>query len=273
MREQDTKRSEQWTPLRRMVANCWPPIVALVVGVLLWSAAIRFFEIPKVLLPAPGQVAAAAWKHRSELFQATMITALSAICGFLLSVAIGTLIAVLFSQSKWLRNGLFPYAIFLQTVPIVAIAPLIVIWMGEGFAAVVIIAFIIGLFPMITNGTAGMLARDNAQYELFRMNNASRWQTITLLQLPGAMPDLVTGARISSGLCVLGAIVGEYFAGAGSQQAGLGYLIFAAKDQFELDRLFAAVLLCTLLGVVIFSTVGWIGERGLLHWRERQRSW
>ena len=145
--------------------------------------------------------------------------------------------------------------------------------MGEGFPAVVTIAFIIGLFPMITNGTAGMLSSDVARHELFRLNKATRWQTISKLQLPGAMPDLVTGARISSGLCVLGAIVGEYFAGAGADQAGLGYLIFAAKDQFVLDKLFAAVFACTLLGVMIFVVTGWFGDRVLLHWQERERAW
>jgi NitT/TauT family transport system permease protein len=118
-----------------------------------------------------------------------------------------------------------------------------------------------------------MLSSDSSQRELFRLNRASRWQTITKLELPGAMPDLVTGARISSGLCVLGSIVGEYFAGAGSQQAGLGYLIFAAKDQFELDKVFAAVLSCTLLGVIIFVVAGWFGDRVLLHWKERDRGW
>ena len=254
--------------LQRWSHSLIPPIVALMVGILIWHGAIRWFDIPKVLLPAPAQVGEAAWEQRGSLLAALGLTAAAAICGFLASLVVGVVIAMVFSQSKYLRGGLFPYAIFLQTVPIVAIAPLIVIWFGEGFLAVVIIAFIISLFPIITNGTAGMLDVPRERYELFVLNQATRWQTLFKLQLPGALPNLVTGARISSGLSVLGAIVGEYFAGAGADQRGLGYLIFAAKDQFELDTLFAAVFLCTVLGVAMFSAVGLIGQYGLLPWRD-----
>ena len=252
----------------RLLSRIAPPVIALMLGLLVWHFAIQWFDIPKVLLPSPAQVAGAAWQNRWSLLGALWLTAAASLCGFLLSLFAGVLISMLFSQSRFVRSGLFPYAIFLQTVPIVAIAPLIVIWVGEGFLAVVIIAFIISLFPVITNGTAGMLNVSRERAELFALNNATRWQTLFKLRLPGAMPDLVTGARISSGLSVLGAIVGEYFAGAGAEQRGLGYLIFAAKDQFQLDTLFAAVFLCTVLGVVIFTVVGAIGQYGLLSWRD-----
>lgn len=252
----------------KSLLRIFPPLIALVLALLVWHFAVVWLDIPKVLLPSPTQVAVAAWENRWSLLSALGLTAAAALCGFLLSLVAGVLVSMLFSQSRFVRSGLFPYAIFLQTVPIVAIAPLIVIWVGEGFLAVVIIAFIISLFPVITNGTAGMLNVPRERAELFALNHASRWQSLFKLQLPGAMPELVTGARISSGLSVLGAIVGEYFAGAGAEQRGLGYLIFAAKDQFKLDTLFAAVFLCTVLGVVMFTVVGAVGQYGMLGWRD-----
>jgi NitT/TauT family transport system permease protein len=154
----------------------------------------------------------------------------------------------------------------LQTVPIVAIAPLIVIWIGEGFLAVVAIAFLVSLFPIITNATDGLVNIRPALADLFRLNRASRWQTLVLLRLPASLPNLVTGLKISSGTSVLGAIVGEFFAGAGADHPGLGYLIFAAKGQFRLDFLFAAIITCTLLGIAIFSAVDTIGRHWLLYW-------
>ena len=194
----------------KSLLRIFPPLIALVLALLVWHFAVVWLDIPKVLLPSPTQVAVAAWENRWSLLSALGLTAAAALCGFLLSLVAGVLVSMLFSQSRFVRSGLFPYAIFLQTVPIVAIAPLIVIWVGEGFLAVVIIAFIISLFPVITNGTAGMLNVPRERAELFALNHATRWQSLFKLQLPGAMPDLVTGARISSGLSVLGAIVGEY---------------------------------------------------------------
>lgn len=258
--------------LRNTGGRWIPPLVALLIGLAIWQAAVVLLKIPKILLPPPTAVMTAAWENCGRLATATMVTAAAAAFGFGLSLISGTLVAMLFSQSRLVRNSLFPYAIFLQTVPIVAIAPLVVIWLGEGFAAVVVIAWIVSLFPIITNGTAGMLRVPTTQRELFQLCKATRWQTLRQLQLPAAMPNLVTGARIASGLSVLGAIVGEYFAGAGAQRPGLGYLIFAAKDQFALDTLFAAVLLCTLLGVAMFTLVGFVGQRGLLAWMETESS-
>ncbi len=255
---------------QQFLTNTVPPLAALVIGLFIWEAAVIGLEIPRVLLPAPSDVALSALKNRHQLLTALGITAAEAICGFALSLILGISLSIVFAQSTMIRRSLFPYAIFLQTVPIVAVAPLVVIWCGEGFVAVVVIALIVSLFPVITNGTAGMLDIPRERSELFELYRASAIQRMFLLRLPGAVPSIVTGARISSGLAALGAIVGEYFAGAGSDLAGLGYLIFAAKDQFDLDTLFAAVLLCTALGVALFAIVGVIGERVFLRWRDRR---
>lgn len=244
------------------------PLAALVVVLAVWEGVVYVFQVPRILLPAPSQICRVAIERAGDLGACSLVTASTAFAGLAISIVLGTLIAMIFSQSRLLRTSLYPYAIFLQTVPIVAIAPIIIIWLGEGTLAVTVITTIIGLFPIITNGTSGMTTVSRELQDLFRLNQATRWQTLWKLQLPHSLPSLVTGARISAGLAVLGSIVGEYFAGAGSSRAGLGYLIYASQSQFKIDLLFAAVISCTILGVVIFSVVSWIGTNGLLRWQQ-----
>jgi NitT/TauT family transport system permease protein len=176
------------------------------------------------------------------------------------SLAVGVLIAVVFSQSAIVRRSFFPYAIFFQTVPIEAIAPLIVLWSGTGFRSVVLVAFIVSVFPIITNATAGLTSIDPDLLDLFRLHGASRWQTLVKLRFPGAVPSTVTGAKTSSGLAVIGTIVGEFFVGYDpSEHFGLGYLIQESTTQLKVDLVLCAVLLATLLGLIVFGTVNLIG--------------
>ena len=186
---------------------------------------------------------------------ATGVTALAATCGFVASLITGTCIACLFSQSRAIRVSCYPYAIFLQTVPIVAIAPLIITWFGSGLKSVTIVAFIISLFPIITNATTGMLSVDHDLLDLFRLHRATRLQTWIKLRFPNAVPHILTGARTSSGLAVIGAIVGEFFAGHGTDHYGLGYLILQTSSQLKTAALFTCVIASTLLGVSIFGTM------------------
>ena len=162
-----------------------PPLITLVIVLVIWHVAVRAFGIKAFLLPSPIEVAEAAWRKRVTLLQATSVTALAAIVGFLSSLLVGTATAFLFSQSRAIRSSGYPYAIFLQTVPVVAIAPLIVNWFGNGLHSVMIVAFIVSLFPIITNATTGMLAVDPDLLDLFRLHHASRWQVWTKLRLPG----------------------------------------------------------------------------------------
>ena len=246
------------------------PVVAFVIFLAIWQTIVSVAELPAVLLPGPGQVLRSAIEQAPKLAAAALMTFVAALGGFLLSLFAGTAVAMLFSQSSICRQSLYPYAIFLQTVPIVAIAPIVVIWFGEGTMAVVVISFVVSLFPIISNGTTGMTSISRELQELFALNGATRWQRLCKLQLPHAMPHLVTGAKISAGLSILGSIVGEFFAGAGASRPGLGYLVFAANRQLRMDFLFAAVITCTLLGVFMFSVVSWIGDRYLLHWMDRR---
>jgi NitT/TauT family transport system permease protein len=252
---------------RRFVWNSVIPPIALFLLVLIaWEAIVKARGIPKFILPSPTAVAEAAWTEGPKLAMGLAFTGSAAIIGFLASLIVGTLIAIVFSQSSLVRSSCYPYAIFLQTVPIMAIAPLIILWFGTGFHSVVLVAFIISLFPIITNVTAGLLAVDPDLIDLFRLNNATRRQVLWKLRLPNSVPGMCIGAKTSSGLAVVGSIVGEFFAGYSEKWYGLGYLIPAWKEGLKTAPLFAAILASTLLGLAIFTIVNLISATILSRW-------
>lgn len=255
----------------RLWPRVWPPLLVFTGFLLLWQLLCTLLAVPPYLVPTPTRIATAALANAAPLATGAALTALAALLGLLISLTLGTAIAVAFSQSRLLARSLYPYAIFLQTVPIVAIAPLIVIWFGTGIASVVLVAVIISLFPVITNGTTGLTRVDPQYLELFAMRDASRAQILLKLRLPGAVPYLVTGAKIASGLAVIGAIVGEFFAGYGAAGFGLGYLIVQSSGQLKTADLFAAIFACTLLGLLLFAAVSLLGELALRRWRGRER--
>ena len=243
-----------------------PPLVVFGVFIAIWQTSIVVFQLKPFLLPSPAAVFHAFIDDASLLGRAVVYTGSAALLGFLGSLIVGTLIAFAFSQSRMLRASGYPYFIFLQTVPIVAIAPLIVRWFGYGFQSVVLVAFLLSLFPILSNGTQGLLDIDPDLLDLFRLNNSSRWQVLVKLRFPSAVPGILAGARTSSGLAVVGAIVGEFFVGYGTKQFGLGFLINSTNGQSQLDRLFAAVLTSTLFGIAIFSLVNLISATILRGW-------
>lgn len=251
---------------RRLVVAVIPPVALFAIAVAVWQAVVQSTQIESYLLPSPIAVANAAWLNRGELVGALMLTAAGALCGFTASLIVGTSIAIAFSFSRIIKASCYPYAVFLQTVPIVAIAPLIVVWFGYGFGSVALIAFIISMFPIITNATTGLTNVDRELVDLFELHNANRWQTLFKLRLPSAVPYLVTGARISSGMAVIGAIVGEFFTGYGATRYGLGYVIMQATNQLKTDELFAAVIASTGLGIAVFTIVNVIGATVLSRW-------
>jgi NitT/TauT family transport system permease protein len=245
---------------RSVLSAVLPPIVLFLVMLAAWQGIVRLWKIPPFLLPSPTDVARAALENSGKLASATGITAAGATAGFCVSLVVGVFVAIVFSQSAIVRRSFFPYAIFFQTVPIVAIAPLIVLWSGTGFRSVVLVAFIVSVFPIITNATAGLTAIDPDLLDLFRLHGASRWQTLFKLRLPGAVPSTVTGAKTSSGLAVIGTIVGEFFVGYDpSEHFGLGYLIQESTTQLKVDLVLCAVVLATLLGLIVFGAVNLIG--------------
>lgn len=243
-----------------------PPLLFAAVVLVAWQAIVWGFGIKRFLLPSPLHVCEAIRQDWLGLLGAARFTVTAAICGLLVSTVVGTLIAIVFSQSATLRRSGYPYAIYLQSAPIVAIAPLLATWIGEGFQAIVVVVFIISLFPIITNATDGLLAVPDDLREFFRLNKATRWQTLTRLQLPNALPRILSGIKVSSAMVVLGATIGEYFVGSFTRQdIGLGHVILKASDSMQTDRLFAATIICTLLSVIIFYSVSAIAAR-VVHW-------
>ena len=243
-----------------------PPLVALGVLVLLWEGLTRGLGIAPWLLPPPSAIARAGAREAGTLWSATLVTGGTALIGFGLSAVGGVLIAILLASSRLLERALYPYTLFLQTVPIVAIAPLLVLWFGPGTRAVSVSSFIVSLFPVIANTLNGLRSVEPALRDLFRLYGARRLATLWKLELPAALPQLVTGLRVASGLAVIGAIVGEFVAGFSEEGAGLGILVLTAYKQLRTDLLFAAVLAASGLGLVLFGAVNLMGARLLKRW-------
>ncbi|NND98927.1 MAG: ABC transporter permease [Pirellulaceae bacterium] len=236
------------------------------IGIASWYAIIYLFGFSKLLLPTPAQVAVAAYQRRSELFQGTLSTTLAALTGLLVAVGLGSLIAVAFSLSRKVRLAFFPYIVFLQTVPIVAIAPLLIIWSGYRFRTVVIVTVIICLFPIINNVTAGLLAVDRELSDLFRLYGVGKRKRLMRLQIPGAVESLMLGTQTSSGLAVIGAIVAEFFIGNGQNFAGLGALMQQWQAFHKTDALMAALFASMFVGLVLFGAVRLVSATVLRRW-------
>ncbi|OYP37000.1 ABC transporter permease [Rhodopirellula sp. MGV] len=247
----------------------WTPVLAVaMVTLLVWWGIVRAWDLPRALLPLPSQVWDAVLVHRVELFRGFLTTGLASFAGLLSAVTLGCLISVGFSQSRRIRLAFFPYVVFLQTVPIVAIAPLLITWSGYEFRTVVIVTVIVCLFPVVNNVTAGLTMIDHAWGDLFQLYGASRTQKLVKLQMPSAIPSLVIGAKTSSGLAVIGAIVAEFFVGNGSgnQYDGLGTLMTHWQGFVKTDALIAAVFASTLLGLLLFGLVHLISITLLSRW-------
>jgi len=243
-----------------------PPLLALVLILALWEGRTRALGIVASLLPPPSAIALAAIQRRSALALAALHTALAALLGFGLSASLGVLTAVLLASSRALGKALYPYTIFLQTVPILAIAPLLSIWFGPGLRAVTVSAFIVSVFPVIVNTLAGLRSVEPPLRDLFRLYGAGRRATLLKLELPAAIPNIMTGLRIASGLAVIGTIGGEWVAGVSEGSGGLGILVLESHRLLRTDLLFAAVLLASALGLALLGAVTLAGFLLLRRW-------
>ena len=245
----------------------WPALIGFAGFLLLWQMIVIMFQMHPITLPPPRTVVLTFWKEREALFEGFLATGAASLLGLLSSVAVGVLVAIVFSQSKWVRSAFYPYVIFLQTVPIVAIAPLLITWFGYGFTTVVLVASIISLFPIVSNVTAGLISIDENLKDLFRLCGATPVQMLVKLRIPHAVSHLVLGLRISAGLAVIGAIVGEFFVGSGSTgYAGLGTLMTGWQNLARTDAVIAAIFVSTLLGLATLGLVNLLARVGLRRW-------
>ncbi len=238
----------------------------------IWSRVVAFAHIPAYILPGPRAVAQAMFSRYPSLLNSLWITSIEALGGLLASIVVGVAVAMVFAQWRWLRQLVYPYTILLQTVPIVAVAPLIINWVGAGIFAVTVVTFIICLAPIIANTTQGLISVEENLINLFMMHKANSAQVLLKLRLPHALPNLFTGIRIAAGISVIGGLTGELFAGSTRVgEGGLGYAIIYANNQMETSYLFALVFAATVLGFTFFFIVMFLEWLALHNWHESSR--
>jgi len=260
------KRDRTYSDMQDAATSAALVVAVAIFSLLLWEAVVGLFDLPKALLPTPRQCLAAAVQERGALMRGTFSTGIAAVAGLLTAVVLGSLIAVAFSQSRKIRLAFFPYVILLQTVPIVAVAPLLIIWSGYTFRTVVIVTVIVCLFPIVNSVTAGLLAIDRDTSDLFRLYGAGRMNRLSRLQIPSAIGNLILGTKTSSGLAVIGAIVAEFFVGNGTSYDGLGTLMTGWQALTKTDALISALFASAFLGLALFGSVQLASATLLRRW-------
>ena len=244
------------------------PSAALVAALLLaWEAIVRLGHIPPFILPAPSLVLATLVSDRVTLFASLWVTLETTFAALFTAVAGGLALAILFSQWRWLERALLPVAVTLQVTPIIAIAPLLLIYLTPQ-TAVLVCAFLVAFFPILANAALGFASADRNLVDLFRLYGASRWQSLLWLRLPAALPFILGGVRIGGGLALIGAIAGELAAGAAGRKTGLAFRIIEAGYRLDIPRMFAALALISLAGIAIFVMLSALSHLLLWRWHE-----
>ena len=264
-----TSAPAAWFARPQVARVLWPVLVALVLlGA--WQGLVVAFEVPVFLVPSPVRVAQVLVADWGLLSGALLNTLKITLFAFACATVLGTLIAFAFVQSRAVETALFPYAVLLQVTPIVAIAPLIIIWVKEPTVSLVLCATIVALFPIISNTTLGLRSVNPGLASYFRLQRATRAQTLLRLRIPSALPYFFGGMRISSGLALIGAVVAEFVAGTGGTGTGLAYQILQAGYQLNIPRMFAALLLITLTGVLLFALMAGLSKWALGGWHDSE---
>jgi NitT/TauT family transport system permease protein len=243
------------------------PVFVLVLVLAGWQAIVDFNQIPPYVLPAPGLVFSTLISDSALLLHSLWVTLLTTFEGFLLAAVGGIGLAILFSQSRLIEYSLYPYAVILQVTPIVAIAPLLLIYLPQPLA-VLACAWIVAFFPVLANTTLGLSSVDHNLIALFELYKASRWQLLWSLKLPAALPQMLAGLRIAGGLSLIGAVVAEIAAGSAGAGSGLAYRIAESGYRLNIPRMFAALLLLSLAGVAIFFMLSALSHMVLRRWHE-----
>jgi NitT/TauT family transport system permease protein len=253
---------------RRILALLAPAGVGLLF-LALWQWLVWVEEIPQYVLPGPIAVAEALWRDGPSLLLSLLFTLRITGAALAAAALLGGLIAILFARSRLLEASFFPYAVILQVTPIVSIAPLIIIWLhDETFLALLLCAWIVAFFPIVSNTTLGLNSADRNLVDLFRLYGASQWQTLRHLRLPAALPYFLAGLRISGGLALIGAVVAEFVAGTGGAETGLAFRLLEASFRLQIPRLFAALALLSFTGIAIYWLLSLLSWLLLRRWHE-----
>lgn len=250
------------------IAKWTLPSLVFALSILAWHLYVTLAEVPHYILPGPVLVAQSVVSDWEVLGPAMMTTARLTFFALVLAIAGGVLLAVAFTQSKWAEMSFFPYAVILQVTPVVAIAPLLQIYIGSAFAAALTCAWIVAFFPILSNTTIGLKSADHNLQDLFTIYGATRWQRLRFLSAPSALPFFLGGLKISGGLALIGAVVAEFVIGRSGTGLGLASTLLEASYRFNFGRLYAALILISLLGVVIFAITSFISYLCLRSWHE-----
>jgi NitT/TauT family transport system permease protein len=253
-------------------ASTWPkilmPLGVGLVALALWEITVTLREIPTYILPGPILIAKTMVSDWGTLSGSLWITLSISLAALAVAVVLGVSLSVLFAQSKWVELSFFPYAVILQVTPIVAIAPLIIIWVNDVRLSLLICAWIVAFFPILSNTTLGLNSADHNLLNLFQLYKATRFQTLLNLRLPAALPYFLGGLKISGGLSLIGAVVAEFVAGTGGSQSGLAYRILESGYQLRIPRMFAALFMISISGIVIFLCLSLLSHLVLRRWHE-----
>ena len=269
MTETRVARKQSAIKIPAWLERFYPPMVSFVLFVTLWQTIIVVAQLKPYILPSPLGVVNSMVEHRESLLSSAFFTFQASAVAFLVVMVLGTAISFLLSSSKFIEKALYPYAVMLQSTPVIAIAPIIIIWFDIGFASIVTISVIIAIFAVVANTTQGLISVENNMQNLFKLYGASKTHTLFKLRLPFALPYMVTGWRIAAAQVVIGTIVGEYMAGAGGGgMGGLGIIIAETSARLQTGYLFASALCAALLGIAFFLLVNFFGHLLLKNWHE-----
>jgi NitT/TauT family transport system permease protein len=246
------------------------PFVVFALAILTWELIVRINQIPHYILPAPTLVAKTLWDNLGSLMVSWWFTMKITFGALILAVVGGVALAMLFAMNKWVELSLFPFAIVLQVTPIVAIAPLILIFIDSTAAALLLCAWIVAFFPILSNTLIGLRSADHNLRDLFSLYRASPWQTLRHLLIPSAMPYFIAGLKVAGGLSLIGAVVAEFTAGAAGKETGLASRILEASFRTEIPKMFAALVLVSLTGIMIYLVFNLISKLVLGSWHESE---
>ena len=254
--------------MRAVLREAGPAAILGVAGIVLWQALVGLLHVPPYILPGPAAIAATLFRDAGMLFASLMVTLGVALEALAAAVVGGAALAILFAQSRWIERGLFPYAVILQVTPIIAVAPLILVYVGSTRAALLICAWIVAFFPVLSNTALGLRSVDPAMLDLLALYRARRGQVLWHLRLPATMPYFLAGVRIAGGLALIGAVVAEFAAGTAAGGSGLAYRILESSYRLDIPRMYAALFLLSVAGVAIFALLSLVSWLVLHRWHE-----
>jgi NitT/TauT family transport system permease protein len=255
-------------PRREKILQVVVPVSALIVGILIWHFSVTMNEVPRYILPGPMDVWDALWNDSATLWPALLVTVRITFMALAIALIGGVGLAIMLVQSRFLELALFPYAVILQVTPMIAIAPLLLIYAPDTQTALLICAFIVAFFPVLSNMAQGLKSVDHNLLNLFELYGAKGWQTLVFLKIPSSMPYFMTGLRIAGGLSLIAAVVAEFAAGSAGQGAGLAFRLLESQYRLNIPRLFVALLMLCGTGIAIFGLTSFVSWLVLHRWHE-----